>query len=332
MQVPDSDPSSRRLLVAAVFAGVVTATGSVASTWGRLVVTNRSLERAGATLPSLATGWALAAVASVPFLLAVLVVVVSPTRRAVAGGAVLVYVIDLVLTTGRALLSGVPARIGLPVLAAPLARVVSLLAVATAVWLAYHGGYDTVVSIAGSVTGHPLFAVVADWRIGPALPLQRGLVAAGLAALVGAGGLVVAGGLWDVLGVVARFGSVDGPPAVVTTDWVWSVGIPLRRFPRRWLFEASLLLAILSVTGPRLRRRDVLTGLAVIFGVQSAVHLLPMVLPPFEPVYLFGAPGPILTPLSDAVLLVGIATAVWLGVRDGPKPLRYLARGWPDAD
>jgi hypothetical protein len=311
--VPEFDPGSRRLLGASALAGASIGVASVAYTWSRLFLNHRSLDRAGAILPGVLAGWISATVVSVPFLLAVLVVVAGPTRRSVAGGAVLVYAFDLLVTVGWTSLRGFPGGIELAVLAVPLARVVSLLAVATAVWLAYHGGYDRLVSAAGNATRHPLFAVVADSRLGPALPLRRGLVAAGIAAIVGAAGLVVVGGIADLLGALARVGTAESSIAVFSRDWVRDVGIPAARLPVEWLFEASFLLAVLFVTGPRLRLRDLLKGLAVVFGVQSTVHLLPMLLPPFDPVYLLGSPGPVLTPLGDAILLSGVAAAVRLG-------------------
>jgi hypothetical protein len=318
VSVHDSDPTRARLLGAAVLAGVPTAVASVGLAWSRLVLTNRPVGGGDLTvLVGAVTGVIGATVASVPFLLAVLFVVTRPTRRSLLAGALLVYVGDVLTAVGQRLLTGVQTGVDLTVLVVPLTRVVALFAIATATWLAYHGGYERLVAATGDATQHPLFAVVADERVGPALSLQRALVAAGVAALVGAGGLVAVGAVGSLVDALTR--SVTGGSGVVVGSraWVRDVGISLPRLPRRWLFEASFLLAVLFVTGPRLRGRDLLKGLAVVFGVQSTVFLLPMLRPPFRPVYLFGAPGPILTPLTDASLLVGVAVAVWLGGHGG---------------
>jgi hypothetical protein len=57
--------------------------------------------------------------------------------------------------------------------------------VAIAVWLAHHGGYERLSAAAGSADQHLIFAIVTDKRIGPLLLLQRALVVAGRAGLVG---------------------------------------------------------------------------------------------------------------------------------------------------
>lgn len=259
--------------------------------------------------------------AFVPFLLAVLFVVAQPSRRTLAGGAVLVYVVDLLLTVGQSLLGGYSNMLGLPVLAVPLPRVVVFLSIATAVWFAYHGGYERIVSVVGNATKHPLFAVVVDNRIGPGLSLRRGLVAAVLGAIVGAGGLVVAGGVSDFLGRIARQGLAGSGPPMIVSGFFWNVGIPPARLPKRWAFEASFLLGVLLVTGPRVRPRDLGNGLVVVFGVQSVVKLLPALLPPFRVPSLFGPSSPLLGPLHDATMLVGIAAAVWLAFHDGLERL-----------
>jgi hypothetical protein len=302
---------------------VLAAAALVALSWGRLLLTGDAPDAPGEILVGVSTGVILATVAFVPFLLAVLLVVASPSRRSVAGGAALVYVVDLSLTVGQALPNSIP--VGFVVLAVPLARVATFLAVATAVWLAFHGGYDRLASAAGEADQHPLFATVADRRIGPALSLQRGLVAAGLAALVGAGGLVLAGGVADLFRTVARSGT-GSAIVVFPRAQVWNVGIPPARLPREWLFEASFLLGVLFVTGPRLGSRDLLKGIAVVFGVQSTAALLPALVPPFRPVDLWAASGPLLSPLSDVVVLVGIAVAVRLAVHAGPGTLRRRSR------
>jgi hypothetical protein len=197
---------------------------------------------------------------------------------------------------------------------------VAVLAVATAAWLAHHGGYERLVAAVGEVPQHPLFAAVADERIGPGLTVQRGLVVAVLAGAVGAGGLVSAGWAADLLGAVARATGGSGAPFFAGR---WQMGIPPTRLPVEWLFEASFLLAVVLVTGPRLRARAVAAGVAVVVAVQSTVALLPMLVPPSEPVFLLAPSGPVLTPLGDVVVLLGIAVGVRVGLHDGGGRLRY---------
>ncbi len=321
---PESDPGSRQLFRAALLAGVSTAAVFVTFFWGRLLLTGDAPQGAGEVVVGVVTGVTVATLGFVPFLLAVLAVVTSPTRRSVAGGALLVYVVDLVLLVARTSLSGFPGELEPVALAVPLSRVALVLAVATAVWLAYHGGYERLASTVDA-DQHPLFAFVADKRIGPCLSLQRGVVAAALAALVGAGGLVLAAGIGDLLRTVAQSGPAGGPTIVVPQGQVWNVGISLAQLPEQWLFEASFLLAVLFVTGPRLGFRDLSKGVVVVFGVQSTVRLLPAFVPPSRPVDLWAASGPVLTPLSDAVVLFGIAVAV-RSAWDGPEALRKPTR------
>lgn len=322
MPVPESEPGSRRLLGAATLAAALTAVGFVALNWSRMPSTDGY--PAGDIVLGVVSGGALTTVAYVPFLLAVLIVVAGPSRRAVAGGAVLVYVFDLLLIVGQTFLT--PVGIGFTVLAVPLVRVVALLAVATAVWLAYHGGYERLVSATGNADQHPLFAIVADEQIGPALSLQRGLVVAGLAAIVGAGGLVLVGGIENLLRAVVRLETAGSTTIVFRQGQTTSVGIPLARLSAQWLVEASFLLAVLFVTGPRLGARDLLKGVAVVFGVQSTLALLPALVPPFRPVYLLAASGPVLAPLDDVILLFGIAAAVWLAFHGGLETLQHQTR------
>jgi hypothetical protein len=294
----------------------------VTFSWGRLFLTGDSPEAAGRVLIGILTGVAVATAGFVPFLLAVLAVVASPNWRSVAGGTLLVYVVDLSVLVGRAILSGVPEQLGLVVLAVPLSRVAIFLAIAVAVWLAYHGGYERLSAAAGRTDQHPLFALVADKRIGPNLSLQRGLVVAGLASLVGAGGLALAGGTSDILRTIARSRTTGGVTVVAPQGVVWNVGIPLSQFPELWLFEASFLLSVLFVTGPRLRVRDLLKGIAVVFGVQSTVKLVPALLLSSRPLELWAVSGPVLTPMGDAFLLFGIAVAVRLAFHGNPGTLR----------
>lgn len=326
MVVSKFDSRSRRLLRAAVLAGVSTAILFVTFSWGRLFLVGDSPEAAGRVLVGIVTGVIIATFGFAPFLLAVLAAVASPNWRSVAGGALLVYVVDLSLLVGRSVLSGFSERLELVVLAVPLSRVVIVLAIAIAVWLAYHGGYERLAAAAGSTDQHPIFALVADKRIGPTLSLQRGLVVAGLASLVGAGGLVVAGGIGGLLRTIARSRTTGGITIVAPQGAVWNVGIPLSQFPEQWLFEASFLLAVLFVTGPRLRVRDLLKGFAVVFGVQSTVKLVPVFLPPSRSLDLWAASGPVLTPLGDALLLFGIAVAVRLAFHGNPGTFGRFVR------
>ena len=329
MTVPDADPGVRQLLGAGLLAGVLVGMAAIPVSWGRLFLTNRVAAGVGEVVLGIVTGAALTTAALVPFLLAVPIVVAGPSRRAVAGGAVLVYGLDILSTVGLAFLDGFPAGVELTVLAVPLPEVARFLAVAAAVWLAYHGGYERLVAAAGNPDQHPLFAIVADRRIGPALPLQRALVAAALAALVGAGGLVVAGGVADLLRTVTRPGLSGAAPIVFSRVELWNVGIPPARLPVQLLFEASFLLAVLFVTGPRVGLEGLAKGVAAVFGVQSTVLLLPALVPPFRPVFIWDSPGPILTPLGDALLFLGVAVAVWLAVHDGLGTLTNPIRSGP---
>jgi hypothetical protein len=320
MAVLDTKPGERRLLDAALLAGTLVAVVFLALGWARLLVRGGVPARTAAFVRSVAVGWVLATASFVALLLAVLVVVAEPSGRRVAGGAILVYGVDLLLTVGQTTLGGFPGGIRPTILAVPLARVVRFLAVATAVWLAYHGGYERLVEATGDADQHPLVAVVGNRRIGAGLSLQRGVVAAGLAALVGSGGLVLAGWIGDLLRSIAYPGA-GASSAVFRQVRIWSVGIAPGHLPEEWLFEASFLLAVLFVTGPRVDHRNLLKGLAVVFGVQSTATLSPALLPPFRPVDLWGPSGPVLMPLGDALLLVGIATAVWLGFHGGMERL-----------
>jgi hypothetical protein len=64
----------------------------------------------------------------------------------------------------------------------------------------------------------------------------------------------------------------------------------------------------------------------VVFGVQSTVKLLPALVPPFDPVYLFGASGPVFAPLRDAAVLAGVAVGAWLAFHGGSETLRRVTR------
>ncbi|MFC6726359.1 hypothetical protein ACFQE1_18725, partial [Halobium palmae] len=160
--------------------------------------------------------------------------------------------------------------------------------------------------------------------IGSALPVPRRPVVAGLAALVGAGGRVVLDRIGDLLRTLARSGSSGTLSVSFSGPQVWSVGIPPARLPVEWLFEASFLLAVLFVTGPRIEPRDLLKGVVVIFGVQSTVTLLPALVPPSRPVDLWAVSGPVLTPFGDLTLFFALAVAVWLAFHGGLETLQRL--------
>ncbi|MFC5367678.1 hypothetical protein [Salinirubrum litoreum] len=319
MSVLDSSLDSRRLLRGALPASLLVAVASTVLALLRALPTGDPTELLGVSPAPVAFGVLLSTVTTVPFLLALLVVVTTPSRRVAAAGAGLVYAVDLVaVVAGRSLLSR-GAGLDVAVLALPLPRAVTVLAVATAVWLAYHGGTERLHAVVGGVPPHPLFAQIADHRLGPGLTLQRGLLAAGVAGLVGAGGLVVAGGLYDLLTAVGGLGAPGSPSITFSESGLREVGISLARLPVRWLIEASVLLAVLFVAGPRCSPRDLLKGLGLLVAVRSAVILVPAFLPPFEPVFLLGPRGPLVAALPDVILLVGIAFAVRLSESGSPE-------------
>ncbi|MHB9288791.1 hypothetical protein ACKVMT_17315 [Halobacteriales archaeon Cl-PHB] len=334
MSVPDLDVSSRRVLAAGLLAGALVAGLWLAVFWSRIVLSGRPVGGAAGLVFGLLVSWVLSTASYAPFLVALLFVVAAPSGRTVAGGAALVYVVGLLLAVGQTLLNGVPFGLDLTVLAVPLPQVVSLLGVATAVWLGHHGGYDRLATALGNPDQHPVFAAVADEPIGPALSLQRGLVSAGLGALVTAGGLVTVGVVGDALRSVSTPGFGGGTAVEVSWGAVQDVGIPLVGVPERWLVTASLLLAVLVVTGPRLGRRQFLVGLGAIYGVQASLQLLPALFPGQTALYLFADSGPLFGPLADALLFSGVAVAVWLARHGGlaALPLSGRARPRPTGD
>ena len=316
MSVPSVDVDSERLVRAVLPASLLVAVGSTVLALLRALPPGDPTELLGVSPVPVALGVLLNTVTTVPFLLALLLVVTIPSRRVAALGAGLVYAVDFVTVVGsRTLLSRGPG-LDLGSFAVPLPRAVTVLAVATAAWLAYHGGVERLRAAVGGVPHHPLAAHVGDRRLGPGLTLQRGLVAAGLAGLVGAAGLVLAGGVHDLLTAVARLESTGSTTVVFPGSELREVGVPPARLPVRWLLEGSFLLAVLFLAGPRCSARDLLKGLGLLVGVQSAVILVPAFLPPVEPVYLFGARGPLVAALPDAILLVGLAVGVRLLGRD----------------
>lgn len=86
-------------------------------------------------------------------------------------------------------------------------------------------------------------------------------------------------GIADVLRAVTHAGAGASTSVIVSVAWVWNVGIPSSQLPVEWLFEASFLLAVVFVTGPRVAARDLAKGVAVIVAVQSATRLVPPLVP-----------------------------------------------------
>lgn len=327
MSVPDASLDSQRLLRAALPASLLVGVASTALALLRAVPSRDPAELLGVSPLPVVVGVGLATVTAVPFLVALLLAVTTPSRRVAAAGAGLVYAVDFVAAVASRLLTPRGPDLGLGVLALPLPRAVTVLAVATAVWLAYDGGYERLAGWTGDAVRHPLFAQMDGTWLGPGLTLRRGLVAAAVAGLVGAGGLVATGGLYDLLVAVGRLGTAESGTVAFPARDPGEVGVPLGRLPVRWLIEASVLLAVLFVAGPRCSARDLLKGLGLLVGVQSAVILVPAFLPPFEPVYLLGARGPLVAALPDAILLVGLAVGARLLGRDesGPQVERATA-------
>jgi hypothetical protein len=327
MSVPDTALDSQRLLRAALPAGLVVGVASTGLALLSAVPSGDPADLLGVSPLPVLLGVALATVTAVPFLVALLLVVTTPSRRVAAAGAGLVYAVDLVaVVASRTTLSPGPG-LDLGVLAAALPRVVTVLAVATAVWLAYGGGYARLAGWTGDAVRHPLFAQLDGRQLGPGLTLRRGLLAAGVAGLVAAGGLVAVGGLHHLLSTVGRPATVESVTVSFSGPDSDAVGVSLTRLPARWLVEASVLLAVLFVAGPRRSALDLLKGLGLLVAVQSAVVLVPAFLPPVDPVFLLGARGPLAAALPDAMLLVGLAVGVRLLGRDesGPQVERATA-------
>lgn len=289
---------------------VLCAVAVLAVGWGRLLSTGRYPTAVGDVVLSLVYAEGLTAVLFVPFLLAVLLVVTGPSPRTVAGGAGLVYVVDLLVTVGQSPAVGPFSSVDLAVLAVPLPRVATFLAIATGVWLAYHGGYERLTAAAGDADQHPLLANVPDRRIGPALSLQRGVVVAGLTGFLGAGGLVVAREVADFLQSIGHPEPTGVTRVVIRPSPLVDVGVPLNQLPSQWLIVASFLLAVLFVTGPRLEARDLLKGVAVVLAVQMPLALLAASGRSSRTVDAVAGTESVLSPLADVILLAGIAAAV----------------------
>ncbi|MFC7176049.1 hypothetical protein [Halosegnis marinus] len=308
------DRSAGRATVAATAAAGLVGAGFAAT---------RLLRAAVAGPPSAATGevalltaWLSTVFLYTPFLSALLLVADAPTRRRVALAGGLVYAFDLAVVAADALRYGATAGVAPTLLALPLARVATVLGVATAAWLAYHGGYERVAAAADGAPTHPLFAVVADEPLGPGLTLRRGVVSAGLGAAVAVGGRTAVGVALDLLGAVG--GSAPAGAASFAARSRNTV-VPPADLPVAWLATAVLLSAVLLVAGPRLRARDAATGAAVVFAGQAAVVLAATLLAPARPLSLVDPGGPLLAPLGDVVLFLGIAAglATWSRDRDG---------------
>lgn len=311
MEFPGTGVDFRRALAAALLAGLVVAVVFVAFNWVRILLTAGPPDDPELVLVRGVFGAVLSLAWHGPFLLAVVWVVSDTHWKSVTAGAVLVFALVLPLAGGRGV--EVPFDPASTELLVSVARVVNFLAVATAVWIAYNGGFERLTEPFEGVS-HPLFALVADTPLGTDLDLQRGLLAVVLAGLVGAGGLVLVDGLHDLL-LAATAGR--------TTRILFAQpGIPLERLPVEFLAEASFLLAVLLVVGARTPVRGLSKGIVVVFGVQTPLHLVPALLAPARPVDLWAPQGPVLAPAGDALVLLGIAVAVWLAFRGGIETLR----------
>jgi hypothetical protein len=164
--------ASRHDISAAVIAGALAALLSILLTVSRTAATNRTLGPLPDLLPGLLINWVGTILVFAPLLLAVRIVVRQPTRWSVAAGAALVYVVDLLVTLGTAILGGAILSSPLSILVAPLESVVTVLAIATAVWLAYHDGYDWLVTnlenvVVAESSSDPQPALVADTHTSP---------------------------------------------------------------------------------------------------------------------------------------------------------------------
>lgn len=240
-----------------------------------------------------------------PFLLAVVLVIGrGVTGRTLVGGGALIYLALLLLAVVQGLVTPM-VSITPRVLAAPLPQVGGFLGIAAAYWIAYDGGYESLTTGAPS---HPLLAVVTETEIAAELDVGRAVVAASIAGLLAVSGAVVTDFVQQLLVRPA------GAPIPVTVS---AGGIPVDEAPMEWVVETAFMLAVLFVTGPATTLRGVLKGVGVVFGVGALMRLTPALLPPSRPIELWEPSGPILAPLGDGVLLLGIALVVWLALRDG---------------
>lgn len=255
-----------------------------------------------------------------PYLLVVLLTVVEPTRRIVVGGAVILYSVDLLFTWAAR--QAFAAETSLATFAGSLTIVFEYLAIATVVWVGYHGGYERLREALGDAQQHPLFAAIVDDRqLGRGVSIELALLAVVPAALVGALGLLFTGAVQRRLYDLATSGP-NGPAVTINFGASTAAGVSTGQLPVEFALQASFLLAVLLVTGPQLARSDVLKGIAVIVGVESTVALLPTLLPPFRTVDLWAPDGPVMAPLAAVVPFLAIAAAVWLAFHDGREILR----------
>lgn len=312
MKFPGTGVDIRRALAAALVAGLVVSVVFVAFNWGRFLLATGPPDDPGLILGRIVSGTVLSLAVYAPFLLAVVAVVGADSHwKAVVAGAALVFALGLPLAGGSRVtwpFDPTPA-----VIAVSVAHVVSFLAVATAVWIGYHGGFERLAKPFEGVS-HPLFAFVADALRGAELDLHRKLLAALLAGLVGAGGLVLVAVLQDVL-----LAATAGPG---TRIGFTQAGIPLERLPVELVAETSFLLAVLFVVGARRPLRGLTKGIAVVFAVQTPLQLAPALLAPSRTVDPWAPEGPLLAPAGDALVLLGIAVAVWLAFHGGIETLR----------
>lgn len=307
MTVSRAEISDRDLFVAAILGSLLV--GTVFSGFSVLLtLTSGVPSTAGDTPPLLALFVANTAqhvLSYLPYLLAVLLTMARPMRKALLNGVVLVYVggiLQMYLGTVLADWGGTAwsAEItGLTAVFVPLDTVVAYLAIAAAVWLAYHGGYER---LRTAVSQHPLFGAVIKDEASSALTLRRGAIAAGLAALLGVVALVVNGALYDQFSGDVSF---EG-------GWYWTVGVPPTEAPLTWVSQASFLLAVLFVAGPRLTVRDVLKGVAAVVGVQTILRFL-VVLGPWIAIQKTAA----VPRFGDVASFAAIAVCVWLAFHDG---------------
>lgn len=297
------------MLGAALLASAVIVVGSLGINWAGMVVTDSVPDDKLFVLLEISSQILLAGATSVPFLVAVLVAVSSPTTRTVVGGAALVYVFGLLPSVVLSLAGTFPTAVDITILAVPLESVAEFVGIVAAVWFAYHGGYDRVVDVVRDADVHPLLAAFREE--GPGQSLQRPIVAAVLAAVVAVGGLVLAAGIQEFLRMLAHGGS---SPAV-SVDMYGDVGIGLDRIPLEWIREAAFLLAVVFVTGPDFDPVDVLKGVTAVVGVQSAVLLLPILTGSAAPAEFRNLLAQ--SPLFDLLTFLAIAAGAWLAFHGG---------------
>ena len=300
---------SRQLVAPALFSGLVAALLSTALLVSLAQFSPTSVGADGPLLVQVAVhlgtvAWNL--VWYVPYLLVILVTIVYPTQQTVTACAGGLYGLGVLVTwiPWIALDSGAT----LALFVVPFADVAEYLGVALVLWLAYYGGYERVTDSIGDVPEHPLAVFVDGKHLGDDLPLQRGIGAVALAAIVAATGLVATNLLHGLL----RETSTTSQMQFITT-----AGVPPEQFPLEVLFQASFLLALLLVTGSRITPRRVLAGVGLILGVQWPVALPVARTTELLPADIWAGDGPMLAPVVDVIVFVAIAVAVWLAFHRG---------------